>query len=271
MKIEFPQKKYLWSLYLLLLLVALPVWCSAQFVYVGAGWRGQSTVYHRDLYKKTRISAMSIEAGGIYQVLRFIGVGAKVNIPFAQSFTYSFRDSETTSGATFDGFYSDIMVTEVSIRYVPDYMRYNIRQSAASTFLIRFYLDQEIGIYLDLRYTLMALRENFEFRRERRNAVYHNGDLRGGVISERNIEEEITYLLGNPGLALGIQKRISKYIYLEGEIALDLMNVGNDKFVHSIAYEWDPFDDQHEYVTIESLAPGSHTSLSLQVGLGYFF
>ncbi len=246
---------------LLVGILLLPFLGKAQFGYFGAGVGLRSTTFQKGRVfsgEKTKLNSLTFELNGMYRPLRFLGIGATVSFPVSQSSRYSFVNAETTNGDTFTGF------NTINYGYSndPDFFTkkfdYSFEQSAAVTFKVRFYVDPHIGVYFDLRYTIMTLTEKFVIQRDSQNEF----------IAEDFIHKEDMSLL-IPGFGMGIHHHLSKHIYIDFSANFDFLQIQNKGFFKDVAYR--SLRDDLMYVAFTDQTEGEHTSKVLQFSLGYIF
>ena len=239
----------------------LPFAGKAQFGYVGAGVGLRSTTFLKGRVlsgEKTKLNSVTFELDGMYRPLRFLGIGATLSFPISQSSRYSFVEAKTTNGDTFTGFSTINYGYSNDPEFFTKKFDYSFEQSTAVTFKARFYVQPRVGIYFDLRSTLMTLTEKFVIQRDSQNELiaedyYHKEDMN----------------LFIPGFGMGIHNHISKHIYIDFSANFDFIKIQNKGFFKDAAYR--SLRDDLIYVTFTDQTEGKHTSKVLHLSIGYIF
>lgn len=269
------RKGYIGWVVALTYFLVLPLSSMAQFGYVGAGFGVRKTVLNQGLAflnENTALSAVCVDVGAMYRPYRFLGIGASVSLPVTQSSTFSFKSAKTSDGNKFHGFDNGYGTSEHVKRNMPKEFDYSFEQSPAITFKARLYVAPDIGVYFDLRYTLMTFSESFVFERPYRAAIYYNSSIvQNPAVPAENFNYSADYKLQMPGIGLGIQHHVSRHIYLNINANIDFMTINGEGFSHDITYDYDFFNKEIINVAFKDQAVGSHTSFVLQIGGGYIF
>lgn len=277
MKFLIVQRKgALISALLLISLIATPYFAIAQFGYAGLGIGYRAITFKSGNIlsgdKPTKARAITLDADLMYRPYRFFALGATISIPLTEFSTYSFSGAKTSKDQTFDGFFPDFPSGNLQ-KHQPEDMDYSFDQSFSATLKARFYAVPQIGLYFDLRYTLMSITETFKFGRLQKSATYYSG----GTIKTPDVSGEKLYASSElnpiiPGLGIGFKFHVSKSVYLDVNSSLDLVLINNyEGFEFDVSYDYDYTDRSRDFVRLRSQAPGTHSSFVFHIGGGYLF
>jgi len=237
-------------LLILLALVSIaPCYILAQFTYIGGG----PSFSLGTISKGANYSRLDLDLFAMTRPIRNLGIGFSIGLPLTQSNSAKAR---SISQNYFSG------------SYTPGTMKYNFRGEMRKTLLMRIFFEKNLVAYLDARVNFNSFSEELIFQR----GLVHGDSYYGWPDSPPiSINDRATYRVTYPGFAIGIMPHLSRSVYLDWNIGVDLLSTRARRFIHIVAYDQTFSDGIVRNTTISNPFDGSFTLLFTSLSIGYFF
>lgn len=240
---------------LLLLSVFAPIMVIAQFTYIGGELR----------YAALRLNKTPVRQGGFAAVVvhrpwRHIGLGFAVSAPIVQA------------GEGKSSFWKGSGTGHFAL-YKATIYEHELRQSVGYTGIVRFFIETELNIFIDLQVTYANVSESLRLQRNSAPAEYSGGGL--GILYAAIPELDISYYRNHrvtvPGISVGLMPHLTHNVYLSITGGLNLYRFTGPDYSYDIPYRPVFMEDRHGYMRFESPVQGQKAEWNINVGAGMFF
>lgn len=249
---------------LVLLLIAFTSNANAQFTYGGLTFTYHDLRFKKgsDGFDNTRISELRLNLDIVHRFFKQVGIGAQLELPIYSNFKANFSGSPTTAGGSFEGS-DEEFVAFGSLS--PTQYSYDIRASSTVSIFPRIYLGAESGLYIDLRYNLLLLSEEFIYRR---GVVPSDGTRPELAAASINYNE--THTLSGYGFKIGVFNQFSEHFYFNYSLTVDVYNFDQlDGFYYYLPFATTA--DDYDRVLMRTMISGTDISWQFGYGIGYYF
>ncbi len=238
---------------------------KAQFVYGGVDLSYHNLVFNsNELFENTSLNDMRIHLNGTYRFMKRFGIGAQIDLPIYSRFKYYFIGN-TTSG----GFEYSFNSVDDSYSYggsgIQSDVNYNIKNTSTISIYPRIYIGSTSGMFIDLRYNMINLQEEFTYSR----SAYSGGGNAPALKATSQRYEE-THTINGFGVQLGAFNQFSDHFYFHYSLIIDVYNFDD---VSSFRYElpYTVYEGGYDNMVLKSMISGTHVSWQLSYGIGYYF
>ena len=245
---------YLNFSFFLSLFVLCNVEGNAQFTTVGFDLGYNYMKYEKGdglIEEITKVNQGEISFNVIHRPIRLIGFGANIQIPVLKQFKWSFDGAPTSNQSEFSDIHNNFSEHP---SYRPSSYEYNLNEKYATTFFIRTYLGLETNLFIDFRYSIIKLDEEFVFSRT-------------GQFPE-NISYNKTHSGKGIGFEVGYNIDLNEGFFFKYSYAMDFykFNSNTPSFSYDITY-----DNTNNTVRLESQLREKQISYLFNIGFGYNF
>ena len=241
----------------------------AQFTYVGGNFEFYYTNFETSTAstRVTGIRGMNVSGNILIRPVQNIGIGINIGTNLFERYKYNFEQSATSNGSTYyhDGEFS----FGNQIFFNPTTFEYNIESNNPFTLFARFFLNNELNPYTDLRYSTNNLKETYIFQRP---AIPARSDFSTNYEAAPSVNVSYQEILRSSGVGLGvgIMPHISKHLYIDMGVALDFIQVNGKGFSNLVAFKHDSFNGLLQYADVKSALPGNHITFKTNIGIGIY-
>lgn len=241
---------------------------NSQFTYLEVGVNNTNVLYESPsrLNSNTHYHNFSLRVNAISRFIRNFGIGGEINIPLVQGNGFDFTGSYSPTGGTFLDFEDPVN----NNRYVPQEFDYSFKNSVSGALFGRIYLSTILNPYIDVKLSFVSTTERFIFKRDEIPAVLIYGNYYP-KIQANDIDYQMKHKLLVPGFAFGIQPHVSKKLFIDFSLGVDLYTFKNDPFSYEVIYDWDAHNGSAKTVLLESKARSTKAGVLINLGMGYFF
>jgi hypothetical protein len=149
-----------------------------------------------------------------------------------------------------------------------------LERSATITGVVRYFVETEFNIFVDVRVGTATFTENMTLVRSGAPAEYFDftvPELRYADLEPVNIKEQVVHKMVIPGLHVGLSPHIHGPFYASLSGGVDLLSFPERAYVHSIAYKPVYMQNRHDHRTITNAFHGLQVIGQYNLAFGLVF
>lgn len=254
------------TFFLLVAFLSLAGSIQAQFTYAHANFS-----YHNLRFSKVEdgssdniaLNELRLNLSFAHRIKRNIGLGMSIGLPVISGFKSNFSGAATTSGENFFIGASGDDISNLG-EFQPSEFDHDLQNPYTLSFYPRIYFGLESYFYVDLRFNLMRLSEQFTFIRPAK-------DLPSGAsIDQVNIRYDESFTASGFGIRLGVESQVSDHFIFSYGFIVDYYNFDNlSTFAYNV--EFQETSNGFDEVRLSSAIAGKDISWQFGYGVAYVF